>query len=146
MLSTLKEIFERDLNKVKKEIDLYEKEELIWLVRSEVNNSAGNLVLHLCGNLKHFIGAVLGNTGFKRDREAEFSTKNVSRESLHKQIDETHKVVLETLDNMNELELEATYPINVLREDMSTEFFLTHLATHLSYHLGQLTYHRRLIS
>ena len=146
MLSTLKEIFERDLNKVKKEIDLYEKEKLIWLVRSEVNNSAGNLVLHLCGNLKHFIGAILGNTGFKRDREAEFSTKNVSRESLHKQIDETHKVVLETLDNMNELELEATYPINVLREDMSTEFFLTHLATHLSYHLGQLTYHRRLIS
>lgn len=146
MLSTLKEIFERDLNKIKKEIDLYEKEELIWLVRSEVNNSAGNLVLHLCGNLKHFIGAVLGNTGFKRDREAEFSTKNVSRESLHKQIDETHKVVLETLDNMNELELEVTYPINVLREDMSTEFFLTHLATHLSYHLGQLTYHRRLIS
>ena len=146
MLSTLKEIFERDLNKVKKEIDLYEKEELIWLVRSEVNNSAGNLVLHLCGNLKHFIGAILGNTGFKRDREVEFSAKNVSRESLHKQIDETHKVVLETLDNMNELELEATYPINVLREDMSTEFFLTHLATHLSYHLGQLTYHRRLIS
>jgi len=146
MLSTLKEIFERDLNKVKKEIDLYDNEELLWVVQSEVNNSGGNLVLHICGNLKHFIGATLGNTGFKRDRDAEFSNKNVPLEQLHHQVDTTIKVILETLDNMNELELEATYPINVLREDMTTEFFLTHLATHLSYHLGQLTYHRLLIS
>jgi len=145
MINTLKEIFERDLNKLKQEIDLYENEEMMWLVRSEVNNSAGNLVLHLCGNLKHFIGAVLGNSGFKRDRDAEFTGKNVSRDELHKKIDETKKVVLDTLNNMNELELEAIYPINVLRENMSTEFFITHLATHLSYHLGQLTYHRRLI-
>ena len=146
MIKTLKEIFERDLNKLKKEIDLYENEELLWVVKSEVNNSAGNLVLHLCGNLKHFIGAVLGKSGFKRDRDAEFVQKNLSRDKLHNLIDETSEVVLQTISNMNELELEKIYPINVLRENMSTEFFLTHLATHLNYHLGQLTYHRRLIS
>ena len=146
MLNTLKEIFERDLNKIKKEIDLYENEEMMWVIKAEVNNSAGNLVLHLCGNLKHFIGVVLGDSGFKRDRDAEFNGPNVSRASLHKQIDETRNIVMETLNNLNELKLESTYPINVLRENMSTEFFLTHLATHLSYHLGQLTYHRRLIS
>ena len=146
MINTLKEIFERDLNKLKKEIDLYENEELMWVVKSEVNNSAGNLVLHLCGNLKHFIGTTLGNTGFKRNRDAEFASKSVSRRKLHELIDETIEVVLDTLDNINELELEAIYPINVLRENMTTEFFLTHLATHLSYHLGQITYHRRLIA
>ena len=145
MLNTLKEIFERDLNKLKKEIGLYENEELMWVVKSEVNNSAGHLTLHICGNLKHFIGAVLGNSGFKRDREFEFHGSNVSREELNGLIDETWEVVKDTLDNLNELELESTYPINVLRENMSTEFFLTHLATHLSYHLGQVTYHRRLI-
>ncbi|MBL4578661.1 MAG: DUF1572 family protein, partial [Flavobacteriales bacterium] len=102
--------------------------------------------LHLCGNLKHFIGAVLGNSGFKRDRDAEFTNKNVPLEKLNDLIDETKVVVLNTLNDMNELELETTYPINVLRENMSTEFFLTHLATHLTYHLGQLTYHRRLLS
>jgi len=146
MISTLKEIFERDLHKLKREIELYEHEELLWVVRSEVNNSAGNLALHLCGNLSHFIGAVLGNSGYIRNRDAEFTDKNVSREELYKLIDETKTVVVETLNNMNELELEKMYPINVMRENMTTEFFLTHLATHLNYHLGQLTYHRRLIS
>jgi len=146
MINTLKEIFERDLNKLKKEINLYEDERLMWEAPGNVNNSAGNLVLHLCGNLKHFIGAVLGNSGFKRDRDAEFTNKNIPLEKLNDLIDETKVVVLNTLNDMNELELETTYPINVLRENMSTEFFLTHLATHLTYHLGQLTYHRRLLS
>ena len=146
MINTLKELLDRDLDKLKKEIELYEKEELMWVVEGTVNNSAGNLVLHLCGNLQHFIGAVLGDTGFKRDRDAEFAKKGVSREKLIRKIEETRLTVETTLDNLNELDLETIYPINVLRENMTTEFFLTHLATHLTYHLGQVSYHRRLVT
>ncbi|MBL4753107.1 MAG: DUF1572 family protein [Flavobacteriales bacterium] len=146
MLATLKEIFERDLQKLKEEIQLYKTEALLWEVKSEINNSGGNLALHICGNLKHFIGAVLGNSGFTRDRDAEFTDKNVSRTELYTLIDETSAVVIATLNNMDDKELARRFPIDVLRENMSTEFFLTHLATHLNYHLGQLTYHRRLIS
>lgn len=141
---TLKEIFTRDLNKLKEELNAYQDEESIWQTEKEVNNSGGNLCLHLIGNLKHFIGAILGDTGFVRNRDAEFSTANVPRSELLQRIDETIDVVNDILDLLSAEDLEKTYPIDVLRENMSTEFFLTHLATHLDYHLGQVTYHRRM--
>ena len=80
------EIYESDLNKLNAEINLYQNEEKLWIVRDEITNSAGNLALHLIGNLNHFFGAVLGKNGFVRDRDREFSSKNVSREDLCRRI------------------------------------------------------------
>ena len=142
---SLIEVFERDLDQLAREVDLYPTEEGIWAKTDGINNPGGNLVLHLTGNLQHFIGTVLGGTDFKRDRDAEFSLKDIPRAQLLAQIEETKKVIAEVLPKLTEEDLEKIYPINVLRENMKTGFFLIHLAGHLNYHLGQLHYHRRLI-
>ncbi len=145
MNDALIKIFTRDLQKLKSENLLFEKEEHIWFIAGDINNSPGNLCLHICGNLKHFIGHVLGGTDFIREREKEFTRKNVPREELIKNIEETLTVVKSTLEKIDNSKLNNIYPINVFNEEMTTEFFLIHLATHLNYHLGQINYLRRLI-
>ena len=52
---TLIMLFERDLQKLKTEIELYKDEDNLWLIKKGIDNSAGNLCLHLIGNLSHFI-------------------------------------------------------------------------------------------
>ena len=79
---SLIEIFERDLQKLITEINLYNDEDNLWLVKEGISNSAGNLCLHLIGNLNHFIGASLGNTGYVRHRDDEFNLKNIPRQDL----------------------------------------------------------------
>ncbi|HET9057976.1 MAG TPA: DinB family protein [Chitinophagaceae bacterium] len=142
---TLIKLFSRDLNRLKEEINLYTSEEKIWLVKEGINNSAGNLCLHLCGNLQHFIGAQLGGSGYIRNREAEFKLKNIARAKLIDEIDATLSIVTDTLEQITKKDLEREYPIHVFDEPMTTEYFLIHLAGHLNYHLGQINYHRRLI-
>lgn len=142
---TLIKIFARDLNTLKKEISLYNNERNLWALDKSITNCAGNLCLHILGNLNHFIGATLGNTGYTRQRALEFSLKDVPRENLLVQIDETILVVEKSLLKLNSSVLDELYPINVFKEPMTTEYFLTHLVHHLSYHLGQINYHRRLL-
>jgi uncharacterized damage-inducible protein DinB len=145
MIETLKKLFDRDLRKLKSEIELYNDEKKIWHIEKSIANSAGNLCLHLVGNLNHFIGAEIGKSGYIRHRELEFSLKDVSRSELIKKIEETIKVVDSSLDKLKEEELKNEYPLLVFDKKTSTEYFLVHLATHLTYHLGQVNYHRRLL-
>jgi len=145
VIETLKSLFNRDLNKLKTEIESYPEESQIWAVDKNISNSAGNLCLHLIGNLNTYIGAELGKTGYIRDRPLEFTLKNISRSILIEKINETINVVNHTLDSLNETDLEKNYPQIVFEKEMTTEFFLVHLSTHLAYHLGQINYHRRLI-
>lgn len=136
--------FERDLNKLISEIELYKEEENIWKVEKSISNSAGNLALHLIGNLNHFIGNVIGKTNYIRDRELEFTQKNVSRKKIIENIEETKRIIRESLITLSNEELEKDYPILKFSEASTTEYLLVHLATHLTYHLGQINYHRRL--
>ena len=146
MLSaTVKKFFQRDIGKLKAELAAYQKEENLWLVSGDVSNSAGNLCLHLVGNLNHFIGHRMGGTDYVRQREQEFSLKDVPRKELMEQLDETLFVVETTLDKMTEADLEKDFPIPSFNEKFSTGFFLIHLTTHLTYHLGQINYHRRMM-
>ena len=142
---TLRQLYQRDLDKLKVEIGQYTSDEKLWVTSGDISNSAGNLSLHLIGNLKHFIGAVLGGTGYVRDRDAEFSIKQVSKDEILLAIDETSEMVSATLANLAANEIAAAYPIEVFGHPMTTEYFLIHLATHLNYHLGQINYHRRLL-
>lgn len=142
---TLIKLFKRDLSKLKEEIILYKVESNLWLTPGEITNSAGNLGLHLVGNLNHFIGAALGNTGYVRQRDLEFSLKDVPRIELIKQIDDTMVIVENTLTKLTPQDLEQEYKHRVFEKPTSTEYFLVHLAMHLAYHLGQINYHRRLI-
>lgn len=146
LIETLFQLYERDLERLKSEIGQYTDEADLWKTSGDISNSAGNLTLHLIGNLKHFIGAVLGGSGFVRDRDAEFSSGSVDRGILLTQIDATAESVKSTLAKLTDEDLAKTYPIEVFGHPMSTEFFLVHLTTHLNYHLGQINYHRRLMS
>jgi uncharacterized damage-inducible protein DinB len=145
MIEILIQLFQRDLEKLKTEITSYKEEKKLWEVTGGIKNSAGNLCLHICGNLQHFIGAVLGNSGYVRNREAEFSRKNVPLKELRSEIDQTTKAVEKILNNIKEVQLGEKFPINVFGYEMTTEYFLIHLATHLNYHLGQINYHRRFL-
>jgi uncharacterized damage-inducible protein DinB len=145
MIEILIKLLKRDLEKLKTEISSFKDEKNLWKISGDVKNSTGNLCLHLCGNLQHFIGAILGNSGYIRNREAEFSRKNVPVKELLKEIELTKTVVENTLKTLKEETLQKTYPINVLGYEMSTKYFLIHLTTHLNYHLGQINYHRRLL-
>ncbi|MBA4197747.1 MAG: DinB superfamily protein [Chitinophaga sp.] len=145
LTAVLAGIFERDINKLKNEILQYKTEENLWIVENNIANSAGNLCLHLIGNLNTYIGKELGNTGYVRDRPLEFSAKHVPRHELIDKIDDVAAIVAETMQHVSEDTLAKEYPVVVFQEPSSTEFMLIHLATHLSYHLGQINYHRRLL-
>ncbi|WP_343707814.1 DinB family protein [Flavobacterium sp.] len=145
ILETLKTLFNRDLNKLKSEIELYQNESSIWVIDKNISNSTGNLCLHLIGNLNTYIGAEIGKTGYIRNRPLEFSLKDIPKSELIQKIEDTISVVNNALDNLTEADLEAIYPQIVFEKEMTTEFFLIHLSTHLAYHLGQINYHRRLL-
>lgn len=145
LAKTLVELYERDLSKLKEEIRLYADEADLWKTGGAITNSAGNLTMHLTGNLRHFFGAVLGETGYLRDRDNEFSDKGVSRADLLAEIDQTAADVKATLEKLTDEDLEKIYPIEVFGHPMTTGYFLTHLTTHFNYHLGQINYHRRLL-
>lgn len=139
-------LFERDLVKLRTEIGLYEDEYDLWITKGEIVNSGGNLCLHILGNLNHFIGAVLGETGYMRHRDDEFSLKNVLREDLITNINNCILTVTETLNNLNEEDLHKDFPLKKDDQTVSTMHMLLHLFGHLSYHLGQINYLRRSLS
>ena len=146
MTESLNKVMQRNLQQLKKEMSAYANEKDLWLMAGEIPNSAGNLCLHLCGNLQHFIGAVLGNSSYIRQREAEFSTKDVPVDELLSLIDTTMEVVSKTLNNLDTEILVKDYPEKVFTSPVTIEYFLIHLASHLGYHVGQINYHRRLLA
>ena len=142
---TLKSLYRRDLEKLKTEINSYQTEANLWRIENGVTNSAGSLSLHLIGNLNHFIGAEIGKSGYVRQRDLEFSNKNIPRNELAQMIDDTLVAVENAIDSLRDEQFDEEYPLIVFTEKMTTGYFLVHLATHLDYHLGQINYHRRLL-
>ena len=140
------QLYERDLKKVRNEIEQYENEADLWETADGISNSGGNLCLHITGGLQYLIGAVLGQTSYVRDREAEFTEKNVPREQLLARIDTTIDAVTSTLAKLTSADFEKPYPLDILGHPMTSEFFVTHLVGHVNYHLGQINYHRRLLA
>ncbi len=145
MKDALLTLFERDLRKLREEMNLYADENKLWVVQEGISNSAGNLCLHLLGNLNHFIGTILGHSGYVRQRDDEFSLKDIPLGILTAQIDATIAVVQEALSGLLDTDLEGNYPEQKHGETVKMDFMLLHLLGHLSYHLGQINYHRRLI-
>lgn len=144
-IETFQSILIRDLDKLAEEIGKYEPEENIWKTSGGISNSAGNLCLHLCGNLRHFIGATLGGDGYVRNRDQEFASKNIPKEKLLEEIAATRRAVGSAFLNLDESKLKENYPLDVFGTAHTVEYFLTHLIAHLNYHLGQVNYHRRLL-
>ena len=145
-IESITKIIDRDLKKLSAEITLYPSEESIWALQPGIKNSAVTLCLHLCGNLQHYFGAILGQTGYIRNRDNEFSAKNIPKAELLKEIEQTRSAVHETLENLKPSLLLKEYPEKVFDHSMTSMHFFTHLTAHLGYHLGQINYHRRLLS
>jgi hypothetical protein len=143
---SLKSLFTRDLNRLKTEIEQYKNEQNIWRIEKDIANSAGNLCLHLVGNLNTFIAKELGKTDYVRNRDLEFSLKNVPRTELLNKVQDTINVVNNALDGLTEQDMADDYPlVKIVEGGSSVAFMLIHLSTHLAYHLGQINYHRRLL-
>jgi Protein of unknown function (DUF1572) len=145
MLATITSLFERDLNKLIEEINLYNNENDLWKIKEGISNSAGNLTLHLIGNLNYFIGATLGNTSYVRERDKEFSLKNIPRVQLVEDLKKATVVIKNTFPLLGDDGLEKDFPVQLNNKTSSTSFVLLHLLAHFNYHLGQVNYHRRLI-
>lgn len=138
--------YESDLQNVIKEINLYESEADLWKLEEGITNSGGNLALHLLGNINHYIGATLGNTDYKRQRDLEFSAKNTSRAEIIEGLENAINVVKETLDNLSKEDFHKEYPENFDGQTHETLSVIIRMLSHLNYHLGQINYHRRLLS
>lgn len=145
LTENLAQLFERDLQKLAVEIRAYKDESHLWVKLPGTANSAGNLCLHILGNLQHFVGAILGQTGYRRERPLEFSRTNVPVQQLLDEIRTTIDTVGKVIRKLDAAKIsEDEYPEQPLGDPMTVEYFLLHLLTHLSYHLGQINYHRRL--
>ncbi len=142
----LNQLFERDLNKLREEIELFTNEADLWKTTGGITNPAGNLCGHLTGNLQHFFGAVLGGTDYIRDRDSEFAVKGTTKAHLLADIDAAAQSVKATLASLTDEDFAKNYPIEVFGHPMTTAYFLVHLSTHFTYHLGQINYHRRLLA
>jgi hypothetical protein len=146
MLQEIREFLLQDLATLRKELEAYPDEAGLWRTGPGFSNPAGSLALHLAGNLQHFIGAVLGGTGYVRDREAEFARRGVSRAELLRQCDEAVRVVSEVLSSLPASSVGEDYPLEVDGARVATGTMLGRVSRHLAYHLGQINYHRRIIT
>jgi uncharacterized damage-inducible protein DinB len=142
---SLSKQFQVSLDQLAEEINLFKDEGNLWKVKEGITNSGGNLSLHITGGLQHFIGNVLGESGYMRNRDAEFSLKNIPRQKLLEQIETAKTIVVDTVEQLSKNELQKDFPFPLKGESVSTENFVLHLYGHLNYHLGQINYIRRLL-
>ena len=146
MRDDVRRVLTRELEALAREVELFPDDDVLWKTVPGVTNSAGNLALHACGNLKHFVGAVLGGTGYVRDRPAEFTTRTGRRADVARQLRETATVVTNALARVPESALAAPYPEPHDGVQLSCGLFLLHLCVHLAFHLGQAGTLRRALT
>jgi len=145
-LATLHFLIRRELGAIRREIEAYPDDDSLWRAVPGMPNTGGTLALHLAGNLQHFFGAIMAKDGYVRDRDAEFARRNVSRTELLDGIDAAQASVGKTMRKLKDADLATPFPEPIAKRTVNTGAFLAHLATHLSYHLGQLDYHRRAVT
>lgn len=136
----------RELDDLGKELDLFPDDASVWATVPGITNSAGTIVLHLCGNLQHFIGAKLGGSGYVRNREHEFAARGISRAELKAEIARARQAVSTVLPAVPAATLDEVFAHVPNGMRLPTGLFLVHLATHLSFHIGQAGYLRRVLT
>jgi hypothetical protein len=146
LTSAIGSILVRDLDALRREVEAFPSESELWMKVPGISNSAGTLVLHLAGNLQHFFGARLAETGYVRDRAGEFSRRDVPRADLLREIEAARAAVRAGLERLRPAQLTAEYPETIAGSRVATGEYLLHLATHFAYHLGQIDYLRRMLT
>jgi hypothetical protein len=146
MAAGLAALFSRDLTRLIQELQAFPGDETVWQLTPGVKNSAGNLVLHLEGNLREFIGRQLGGVAYRRARDQEFALNGLSRDDLVQRMEQVKELVAKVVGQLSEGDLAAAYPERLLETTLSSHDFLVHLHGHLNYHLGQIDYLRRILT
>jgi hypothetical protein len=146
LLKAVAAILDRDLRALAREVEAYSDEHDLWRLPPGVTNSSGTLALHLAGNVQHYFGANLGDTGYRRDRPAEFADRDVPRPEILRRIEVARAAVRAAANRVDESTLSADFPEVIGGVRVVTGEFLIHLVSHFSYHLGQLDYHRRIVT
>jgi hypothetical protein len=146
LIDIVRAVVLRELAAVKRSVEAYPNDESLWILPPGLPNAGGTLVLHLAGNLQHYFGALLGGSGYQRDRPAEFSRRDVPRAELLAELDAARVAVENTIPQITADVLAAPYPERIAGHVLATDVFLVHLASHLAYHLGQIDYHRRVVT
>lgn len=141
----LASLFRRDLARLGKQIEGFPDDETLWKIVPGVTNAAGNLALHLEGNLREFVGRQLGQLPYTRNRELEFSAKGVTKQELGTRLAELSEAIPSIVESLSAAQMDQEYPQIVLGIPMSTSEFLIHLYGHLNWHLGQVDYLRRIL-
>jgi len=136
-------LFKRELGHLKEELLAFRDEKDLWRVQGELKNSAGNLALHLNGNLNHYVGATIGKTGYVRERDKEFSEKNIPREELLRMTGETERMLADVIGKLSDEDLLRPYPTSSFGEGTKIAYVLVQLFGHFNYHLGQVNSLRR---
>jgi uncharacterized damage-inducible protein DinB len=146
LLEDFKVLYLREIATLERELDLYPDDASLWTELPGLPNSAGNLLLHLAGSLQHFFGATLGKTGYQRNREAEFTKRNVSRRELKQELSRVRQGVIAAFENLTEENLTQVFPAQFADAPFSIRLTLLQFLGHLAYHLGQIDYHRRVVT
>jgi uncharacterized damage-inducible protein DinB len=146
LVSAIRSIFERDLRALRREVEAYPADDLLWRQVPGLPNAAGTLVLHIAGNIQHFLGTRLGGTGYVRHREAEFAQRDVARAALLAELDLAADAVRAAFSTLRDAQLGNEFPDVIGGMRFQTSDYLLHLTTHLAYHLGQVDYHRRMVT
>jgi uncharacterized damage-inducible protein DinB len=134
----------RDLRALRREVEAYPNDSAVWVVPAGIANSCGTLVLHLAGNLRLYVGHVVGSIAYERDRPREFAARDLPRADLLREIDVTIDAVDRAFVHVTADTLASEFPLAIGAVRVNTQDFLLHCAVHLGYHLGQIDYHRRL--
>jgi len=140
--------FDLGLGKLQEELKAYPNDDALWIVEKNISNSAGNLAQHLVGNLKNFVGKYMGQIAYHRERDREFNERQFDRDQLLTLIDETIAIIYQALAGKDEAFLNEAFPEDAVKvkDGQTNGFMLSYLAAHLNYHLGQINYHRRLLT
>jgi len=146
LATSLALLFARDLTRLAQEIEAFPDDATLWRTPPGVTNPAGTLVLHLEGNLREYVGRILGGHPYERDRPKEFALRDVSREELLARIAALKELICPTISALTSEQLENEYPFVVLEKPMTVQQFVIHLYGHLSWHLGQIDSTRRVLT
>lgn len=145
-MKAYKEQFMINLNALKQELMQYENQQDIWKIIGNTKNTPANLALHICGNLKHNFGAEIGANGYVRNRDEEFARRGLTREEVIDEIDSTIEMIEPIIDKLTFADVTKPFPSDIHGEGQTIGSVITKIALHLGYHLGQINYHRRIIS
>lgn len=146
LASSLALLFARDLTRLAQEVAAFSDDATVWSTPPGITNPVGNLVLHLEGNLREYVGRTLGGHAYVRDRPQEFALRDLSRAELLRRIEALKPLICSTVADLSAEQLESEYPVLVLEKPMTVQQFVIHLYGHLSWHLGQIDSTRRVLT